>query len=76
MSSDARLMMIRHWHLRNGHKPRDGQDYCEGCAYEMDDLIKHMTEAGFVVVPATLLNKIPNEPPMLGKPQVTLEGSE
>lgn len=49
--SNARLMMIRHWHLRNGHKPRDGQDYCEGCAHEMDDLIKHMNAAGLVIVP-------------------------
>lgn len=47
----ARLMMIRHWHLRNGHKPREGLDYCEGCAHEMDDLLKHMGAAGFAVVP-------------------------
>jgi hypothetical protein len=49
--TDARLTMIRHWHLRNGHPPSDGQDYCEGCAYEMDDLIKHMDAAGLVIVP-------------------------
>ena len=54
----ARLMMIRHWHLRNGHKPRDGHDYCEGCAHEMDDLLKHMDAAGFAVVPVEPTDKM------------------
>lgn len=68
----ARLMMIRHWHLRNGHKPRDGHDYCEGCAYEMDDLLKHMDAAGFAVVPKSLLAKVQNDPPMTGLAQFDL----
>ena len=39
-------------------------------------ILAALAKAGLVIVPTTLLNKIPNEPPMSGKPQVTLEGSE
>ena len=39
-------------------------------------ILAALAEAGLVIVPATLLHKIPNEPPMSGKPQITLEGSE
>jgi hypothetical protein len=40
-----------------------------------DNIFKALKEKGFVIVPVSLLNKIPDEPPMSGKPQVTLEDS-
>lgn len=69
--SDARSVVLKVLH---GYSTKDS--YIDWELSDADAILAALAEAGLVIVPATLLHKIPNEPPMSGKPQITLEGSE
>lgn len=60
MMSGVLELMVRHWHVRNGHGPDPGYKVCLGCEHEMKDLLSVILSE-YAIVPRAKV-QIPDEP--------------